>query len=72
MPQHQSHNLFQNTQICNLLIKETPIKTDNRAWLTVLGGICTLIIVGNEYLWGNINSYVISYFHHKGDPNALS
>ena len=43
---------------------------DRRGWLTVLGGLCTLIIVGNEYLWGNINSYVISYFHHRGDTNA--
>ena len=27
-------------------------------------------MVGNIYLWGNVGSYVISYFHFKGDPRA--
>lgn len=35
-------------------------------WLCVLGGVCTHLVVGNEYLWGNVNSYVISYFHYHG------
>lgn len=57
-----------------LLNKPLPIErtVDKRGYLTVLGGLCTLIIVGNEYLWGNINTYVISYFHHLGDENAIS
>lgn len=38
-----------------------------RGWLTILGGMCTHLVLGNEYLWGNISSYVISYFHGKGD-----
>ena len=38
-----------------------------QGWLTVIGGICTHLIVGNEYLWGNVNTYIISYFHNSGD-----
>ena len=42
-------------------------KFNMNGWLTVLGGVCTHLIVGNQYLWGNVNSYVISYFHNMGD-----
>jgi len=47
-------------------------KTNNmQGWMTILSGILAHLVIGNEYLWGNINSYVISYFHSKGDPKAL-
>ena len=40
--------------------------------MTVFGGLCALVIVGNEYLWGNINTYIISYFHHLGDQKSVN
>ena len=40
--------------------------------LTIIGGILIHLMIGNIYLWGNIEPYVISYFHWKGDPNATS
>ena len=52
--------------------KEGKPSMDRRAWLTVLGGFCINIVLGNQYLWGNIASYVVSYFHYKGDPNAIN
>ena len=39
--------------------------------LTVIGGICIHLMIGNLYLWGNITDYVISYYYHLGDPHAL-
>jgi hypothetical protein len=43
--------------------------------LTILGGFCLHLVLGNAYLWGNISNYVISYFHYgngdsNGDPQA--
>jgi len=37
--------------------------------LTVVGGILIHLMIGNLYLWGNIEPYVISYFHRKGDTS---
>jgi hypothetical protein len=48
--------------------KTEKYKSFNAAgWLNVLAGVCTHLVVGNEYLWGNVNGYVISYFHNMGD-----
>jgi MFS transporter, OFA family, oxalate/formate antiporter len=39
-------------------------------YLTVIGGICVHLVNGNIYLWGNISSYVISFYYNMGDKNA--
>ena len=39
-------------------------------YLTVATGICIHLFCGNLYLWGNISTYVVSYFHHLGDKDA--
>lgn len=39
--------------------------------MTVVGGVLIHLMIGNIYLWGNIEPYVISYFHYKGDPRAV-
>jgi hypothetical protein len=41
-----------------------------KAYLAVVGGIVTHLVIGNLYLWGNISEYVVSYFHHLGDSEA--
>ena len=52
---------------------EDTYQTNNyQGWLTVIGGICTHLIVGNEYLWGNVNTYIISYFHNNGDLSVTN
>ena len=38
-----------------------------RGIMTVIGGVLIHLMIGNLYLWGNIEPYVISYFHWKGD-----
>ena len=43
--------------------------------MTVFGAVCIHLFCGALYLWGNIASYMVSYFHydidgHIGDPNA--
>ena len=43
--------------------------------MTIFGSICIHLFCGALYLWGNIATYVISYFHfttdgHFGDPKA--
>lgn len=47
-------------------------QTKFKGVLTVIGGILIHLMIGNLYLWGNIEPYVISYFHWKDDPRALS
>ena len=39
-------------------------------YLTVLGGVCIHLFCGNLYLWGNISTYVVTYFHYQGDDAA--
>ena len=42
-----------------------------KGYLTLFGSICVHLFIGNLYLWGNINHYVLSYYHHKfNDPGA--
>lgn len=42
-------------------------------YLTLIGGVCIHLFCGNLYLWGNINTYVVSYFQIKfGDTQATS
>jgi OFA family oxalate/formate antiporter-like MFS transporter len=39
--------------------------------LTLLGGVCIHLFCGNLYLWGNISTYVVSYYHFvHGDNEA--
>jgi len=40
--------------------------------MTVIGGIVLHLACGNQYIWGNIGGYVISYQHYAGDPNATT
>ena len=55
-------------------VSQTEKDNDNkkRRWLTVAGGVVMQLAIGNLYLWGNIGPYVISYFHHLGDPSAVN
>jgi hypothetical protein len=39
-------------------------------YLTVASGIAIHLFCGNMYLWGNINNYVVTYFHYLGDDQA--
>ena len=32
--------------------------------------MCIHLFAGNQYLWGNIANYIVSYFHFQGDSNA--
>ena len=32
--------------------------------------MCFHLFAGNVYLWSNIATYIISYFHYLGDKNA--
>ena len=41
-------------------------------YLTVLGGICINLFNGNQYLWGNIANYVVSYYHYLGDSSSTN
>ena len=36
-------------------------------YLTVIGGMSMHLFIGNLYLWGNIEGYLISYFHYDLD-----
>ena len=47
-------------------------KSKFRGYLCVIGGMCIHLFCGNQYLWGNIANYVVSYYHYQGDPNATS
>jgi OFA family oxalate/formate antiporter-like MFS transporter len=49
---------------------KSPIKW--RGVLTVVSGILVHLFCGCYYLWGNISTYVISYFYYKGDKNATA
>ena len=51
---------------------EEPQKLDSRAYKCLLGGFLLHFVLGNLYLWGNISTYVISYFHYQGDLDANS
>lgn len=42
-----------------------PFKT--RGYLTLFGGFLIHFVLGTIYLWGNINTYVASYFVMNGD-----
>ena len=39
-------------------------------YLTTLGGFTMMLFGGQMFLWGNISTYVVSYFYYKGDKNA--
>jgi OFA family oxalate/formate antiporter-like MFS transporter len=41
-------------------------------YTTVLTGIMIHLFCGNMYLWGNVNSYVVTHFHYLGDKNATT
>ena len=47
-------------------------KTDSKmhGYLTVIGSMFVHLYVGNVYLWGNIGSYVTSYYRALGDESA--
>lgn len=53
-----------------------PVKQDMFwGYMTVVGAVCIHLFCGALYLWGNIATYVVSYFHYNidgrlGDPNA--
>ena len=40
-----------------------------RGVMTMIGGLILELYLGCFFLWGNINIYVLSYFHEKS-PNA--
>ena len=40
--------------------------------LTIVGGVLVHLMIGNLYLWGNIEPYVISHFHWLGDSLATA
>ena len=48
-----------------------PSQIPRVGYLCVLGGILIHLMIGNLYLWGNISSYVLSYYHYKHDPLAI-
>ena len=41
-------------------------------YMTVVGGMVLHLACGNQYIWGNIAGYIISYFHYAGDMNATT
>ena len=55
--------------------KKPPSSGRLHGYLTVFGGLCIHLFCGNLYLWGNIQNYVVSYYHynvngHQADPNS--
>jgi len=53
--------------------KAGPERSKLRGYLTLFGGVCIHLFCGNLYLWGNISTYVVSYFNQvHGDPNATT
>ena len=41
-------------------------------YLTLIGGLCIHLFCGNLYLWGNIQNYVVSYFHYNFHDNTAT
>lgn len=50
----------------------TLASVERGGWLTLLGGMCIHLVIGNMYLWGNTGLYIISYFHYLGDKEATN
>ena len=62
---------IQNNHGSEIGSSNNKIQQDRRnGILTVVGSIFIHLMIGNLYLWGNIEPYVISYFHRKGDTSA--
>jgi len=53
---------FQNSLPLTTLEKRSEIKSNLHGYLTVFGGICIHLFVGQFYLWGNIGPYVVSHY----------
>lgn len=41
-----------------------------KGYLTVITGVCIHLFCGSLYLWGNVSTYVVTYFHFQDDSNA--
>jgi len=52
----------------NILEKQPQNKT--AGYICVVSGIFMHLFLGNLYLWGNISTYVVSYYHYNGNPGA--
>jgi len=43
--------------------------TNVKGYLSVLGGILIHLVLGTEYLWGNIKLYTTSYYRLGENPD---
>ena len=41
-------------------------KVTCKAFFTIFGGWCILLIIGAQLAWGNQSTYIASYYHHLG------
>ncbi len=44
---------------------------DIRGYLTMLGGLAYHLVVGSILIWGNISTYIISYFRYTTKDGSI-
>lgn len=48
----------------------TFLDIEYKGWISMFGAFNLAMLVGQNYVWGAIGEYVISWFYHGSDPTV--